>query len=130
MRVCVQGLWHLGSVIAASLASIGHSVVGYDESNSVVLDLLQAKAPISEGGLNDLVAMGLVDGTLSFSRSKSEAMADVEILWIAYDTSVDDNDVADVDYVISQTIDSLSYLPIGATILISSQLPVGSIMRL
>lgn len=130
MRVCVQGLWHLGSVIAASLASIGHSVVGYDESNSVVLDLLQAKAPISEGGLNDLVAMGLVDGTLSFSRSKSEAMADVEILWIAYDTPVDDNDVADVDYVISQTIDSLSYLPIGVTILISSQLPVGSIMRL
>lgn len=130
MRVCVQGLWHLGSVIAASLASIGHSVVGYDESNSVVLGLLQAKAPISEGGLNDLVAMGLVDGTLSFSRSKSEAMADVEILWIAYDTPVDDNDVADVDYVISQTIDSLSYLPIGATILISSQLPVGSIMRL
>lgn len=130
MRVCVQGLWHLGSVIAASLASIGHSVVGYDENDSVVFGLIQAKAPISEGGLNDLVAMGLADGALSFCRSKREAMADVDILWIAYDTPVDEEDVADINYVISQIIDSLNYLPTGTTVLISSQLPVGSIMRL
>jgi UDPglucose 6-dehydrogenase len=30
MRVCVQGLWHLGSVTAACLAALCHDVAGHD----------------------------------------------------------------------------------------------------
>ena len=30
MRVCVLGLWHLGTVTAACLAAGGHEVVGLD----------------------------------------------------------------------------------------------------
>jgi UDPglucose 6-dehydrogenase len=30
MRICVFGLWHLGSVTAACLAQAGHEVVGLD----------------------------------------------------------------------------------------------------
>ena len=30
MKVCVAGLWHLGSVTAACLAAAGHDVVGLD----------------------------------------------------------------------------------------------------
>ena len=30
MKVCVQGLWHLGSVTSACLAAVGHDVVGLD----------------------------------------------------------------------------------------------------
>jgi len=32
MNVCVLGLWHLGSVISACIASKGHKVVGIDEN--------------------------------------------------------------------------------------------------
>ena len=31
MNVCVVGLWHLGTVTAACLASAGDDVVGLDE---------------------------------------------------------------------------------------------------
>ena len=36
MMVCVFGLWHLGSVTAACLASVGHQIVGLDFENDLV----------------------------------------------------------------------------------------------
>ena len=32
MNICVLGLWHLGSVISASVASKGHKVIGIDDN--------------------------------------------------------------------------------------------------
>ena len=32
MNICVLGLWHLGSVISASVASKGHKVIGIDQN--------------------------------------------------------------------------------------------------
>ena len=48
MRVCVQGLWHLGSVTAACLASVGHEVVGLESDQIVVSSLNEGKAPLYE----------------------------------------------------------------------------------
>ena len=31
MKICVYGLWHLGSVTAACMASVGHEVIGFDD---------------------------------------------------------------------------------------------------
>ena len=31
MKVCVLGLWHLGSVISAYITSKGHKVIGIDK---------------------------------------------------------------------------------------------------
>lgn len=42
MRIAVAGLWHLGSVTAACLASGGHEVIGYD-SDSFVIEKLKKK---------------------------------------------------------------------------------------
>ena len=36
MKIAVQGLWHLGTVTAACLASLGHDVVGVDEDRARV----------------------------------------------------------------------------------------------
>ena len=36
MNICVMGLWHLGSVTASSLASIGFSVIGYDADERLI----------------------------------------------------------------------------------------------
>ena len=47
-----------------------------------------------------------------------------------YDTPVDEDDQADVDYVLTQIRTVLPLLPPETTILISSQLPVGSIQQL
>ena len=54
MKVCVQGLWHLGSVTAACLAKLGHEVVGLDPDVKAVGSLTQGRAPLFEPGLDAL----------------------------------------------------------------------------
>ena len=130
MRVCVQGLWHLGSVTAACLASVGHEVVGLDPQGKALLGLQRAVSPISEPGLADLIREGLAAGRLSFTNVAAEALAGVDLLWVAYDTPVNQNDEADVKFVIDQIEAVLPHLAEGTTIVVSSQLPVGSIRRL
>ena len=46
----VQGLWHL-KLSVASLASVGHQIVGLDFCNDVVKELTAGTAPVFEPGL-------------------------------------------------------------------------------
>lgn len=130
MNVCVLGLWHLGCVNAAGLASVGHRVVGL-ELDVVALPTLQAgKAPLFEPGLDALMQQGLAGGQLRFTSDVVDAVAGIAILLVAYDTPVDENDVADTDYVMERVTQVMSKLPKHTVVLVSSQLPVGSVQRL
>ena len=130
MKVCVQGLWHLGPVTAACLASVGHDVAGLDFDKDTIQGLQLDKPPISEPGLAELIQKGREAGRLSFFTSPREALNGVELLWVTYDTPVNENDEADVDFVVEQLTLALPHLAVGTTVLISSQMPVGSIRRL
>lgn len=130
MRVCVQGLWHLGPVTAACLAYVGHDVYGLDFDEDTIQGLRLNKPPVSEPGLSELIQKGGGTGKLSFFTSPVKALNGVELLWVTYDTPVNENDEADVDFVVGQVTLALPHLAIGATVLISSQMPVGSIRRL
>lgn len=126
MKVCVLGLWHLGSVISACLSSVGHEVTALDFDKNLIKGLKNGEAPIFEPGLNDLLKTGIKKKKLIFTGKINEAFKDCEILWVAYDTPVDENDCADYHYVLSQVQFVLPFLKKGCTIMISSQLPVGS----
>jgi UDPglucose 6-dehydrogenase len=126
MKVCVYGLWHLGSVTAACLASRGFATVGLAETPDAAAELNAGKAPLFEPGLDALLAQGLHGGTLSFTNDVAAAVSSVDLLWVNFDTPVDDDDVADVGYVLDRVRGTFPYLKDGAVILISSQVPVGS----
>lgn len=130
MNVCVQGLWHLGTVTAACLAARGNRVTGLDFDAKTIEDLSRGTPPLLEPGLEELVRRGLTSNMLGFSASPEEAVRNAEVLWVAYDTPVDRDDNADTDFVIAQFEKTLPHLPAGATVLISSQMPVGSVNRL
>lgn len=130
MKVCVQGLWHLGTVTAAGLASRGHDVVGLDFDSSIIEALRSGTPPCFEPGLAELVQRELASGRLRFADTVLDAIAGIEILWVAYDTPVDDDDNADVAYVVQQINRTIEHLSSGVTVLISSQMPVGTIARL
>lgn len=83
MKVCVQGLWHLGSVTAGSLAPVGHEVVGLDFDEKVIRGLRAGKPPIFEPGLGEMIGAGLVSGRLRFAASVEELPSDVELHWVA-----------------------------------------------
>lgn len=126
LKVCVVGLWHLGSVMAACLASGGHDVVGYDTNTETTARLQNGEPPILEPGLAELVRSGIRSGHLRFTSDPTDALDEAEVVWIAYDTPVDDDDNADVDFVIGSVKALLPEIRQGALVLISSQLPVGS----
>ena len=97
MKVCVAGLWHLGCVTAACLAKMGHTVTGWDPGETTVAALKDGKPPLFEPGLEELVREGLSNRNLSFSEQADRATAGAKVIWVAFDTPVDENDVADVD---------------------------------
>lgn len=130
MRICVLGLWHLGTVTAACLASTGHQVVGLDFDGGVVAGLSKGQPPLFEPGLQALVESGLEARLLRFTSDIGDAVKDCELLWVAYDTPVDDDDKSNVGYVFDNVMSVLPSLADGALVLVSSQLPVGSIRRL
>lgn len=130
MKVCVQGLWHLGSVTAACLAKVGHDVTGLDADAATIEKLAQGKAPLFEPGLDDLLQAGIANGKLKFSTSPALALGGAEVLWVAFDTPVNDEDQADVAFVQGQIQAALPFLADGAVVLVSSQMPVGSIRKL
>lgn len=129
VSIAVAGMWHLGSVTAACLASAGHRVVGIDEDSSVIEKLGHGIPPVAEPGLAEMIAAELAAGRLRFStRFEDAAVAD--IVWVAWDTPVDENDKADVEFVHHRALRLLEQMKDGALLVVSSQMPVGSIARL
>ena len=126
MIVCVYGLYHLGSVTAACVAEAGFTVVGVDEDTSVIEEVSNGKLPLFERGLAELISEGIQRQKLSFS-SDLKAVEKANVVWVTYDTPVDDDDCADTDYVMSRIMRLYPYLKEGCVVLVSSQLPVGSL---
>lgn len=125
VKITVAGLWHLGCVTSACCARLFH-VIGFDQNPDVVANLNSGKAPLFEPGLDELIGRGISDGNLRFTTDGAEACANADILWITYDTPVNDNDEADVEFVVERIRLCASLLRPGAVVLISSQLPVGT----
>jgi UDPglucose 6-dehydrogenase len=129
VKIATAGLWHLGCVISACCARKFH-VVGFDEESDVIERLNSGTAPVSEPGLDELISRGLADGGLSFTTDPAAACTDAHLLWVTYDTPVNDDDEADVEFVLERIHRCLPSLRTGAVVLISSQLPVGTSRRL
>ena len=55
MRISVIGCGYLGAVHAASMAELGHDVVGIDVDQNKVATLREAKAPFFEPGFEELL---------------------------------------------------------------------------
>ncbi|HLG97418.1 MAG TPA: nucleotide sugar dehydrogenase [Bryobacteraceae bacterium] len=129
MNVCVFGLWHLGSVTAACVAE-HFPTVGLDFDSTTVADLNEGKPPILEPGLDQLTSQGLSRGTLRFTDCVPNAVGEADLVWVTFDTPVDEDDRADTQYVERQIASIFPHLRPGTVLLISSQMPVGSTRQL
>ena len=129
MNITVLGLWHLGSVTAACCAR-HFQVVGLDFDKANIAKLNSGKAPLFEPGLNELIGAGITAKKLSFTTDPKTACARADVLWLCYDTPVNDNDESDVNFVLANLRRALPHLPKDALVLISSQLPVGTCAKL
>ncbi|MGB9366381.1 MAG: nucleotide sugar dehydrogenase [Xanthobacteraceae bacterium] len=129
MTLAVFGLWHLGTVTAACTAAVGIPTVAIDLDRERIARSAKGEPPLYEPGLAELIQSGLASGALFFS-SDVAAVAAADVAWICHDTPVDEDDRADVDAVLWQTEMLFPHLKDGAVVLVSAQLPVGSVAAL
>ncbi|MDD5109190.1 MAG: nucleotide sugar dehydrogenase [Candidatus Omnitrophica bacterium] len=130
MKICVFGLWHLGSVTSACLVKLGHRVSGLDFNKEIINSLQKAKAPLFEPGLDKAILEGIRSGKLSFTCNAREVLKKAEVLWIAFDTPIDDKDVADISFLEDNIKKIMPYFKTGLRIVVSSQAPVGFVNRI
>lgn len=129
MKIGVQGLWHLGVVTSAGLTSLGFDVVALDYDQMIITDFGQGKLPVNEPGVSELLDTAKSSGKIRFTCNPKD-LEECEVFWLAYDTPVDEQDIADVEFVFSEFEKSIAHLALNAYVLVSSQLPVGSARRL
>jgi UDPglucose 6-dehydrogenase len=125
MKIGVAGLWHLGVTYAVGFAELGHEVIGYDPDADSIEGFQSGELRVYEPGLTDLLKSNVAQERLGFTYSESD-LENIELLVLAYDTPVDDDDNADVDYVMSEFNRIAKHLNTDTHVMLSSQLPVGS----
>lgn len=125
-KVCVYGLWHLGTVTSACLAELGYKVTGISHDGSVVTNLNQGKSPLFEPGLDALVAKHLTGGNLKFSSDLKKALDGSDFFILAVDTPINERDEVDLSLLYSIIREATKDLPDNVTIIVSSQVPIGT----
>ena len=125
-KVCVIGIWHLGSVVSACLADLGYFVVGLDKDPEKVRDLNSGIPPIFEPGLKELITSNINLGRLSYTTDLSQALKNCSFVLITFDTPVDENDEVDLSPIFDTGLELSKYLESNAIIIVSSQVPVGT----
>jgi UDPglucose 6-dehydrogenase len=125
-KVCVIGIWHLGSVYSICLADLGYFVVGVDKSLKVVQDLDKCIPPIFEPGLQELLTNNINSGRLSYTTDLSHALKGSSYVLMTFDTPVDENDEVDLSPIFDTSRELAKHLENGSIIIVSSQVPVGT----
>jgi len=125
-KVCVVGIWHLGSVGSACLADLGYRVIGVDKDPKRVRDLNKGVPPLFEPGLAELMAKNLRSKRLSYSTELDSALKGAKYVLITFDTPVDARDEVDLSEIFKTSAALGKYLEDGSVVIVSSQVPVGT----
>lgn len=128
-HISVVGLWHLGAIYSAGLAELGHTVVGVDEDAKIVEGLRMGMAPVTEPGVEALLKKHLASGRLCYT-SEFSSVAASDIVWLTFDTPVNDADEADERVIFAALAGISPFLKNGVLIICSSQLGAGGTRKL
>jgi len=85
-HIAVLGLGYVGCVSAASLARMGHHVVGVDQDEFKVSQVRAGQAPFYEPGLAELAATEVAAGRLTATTELAEAMRGADVAMICVGT--------------------------------------------
>jgi UDPglucose 6-dehydrogenase len=100
MRIAIIGCGYVGLVAGACFAEMGHQVVCVDNDANKVAALKNAKIPIYEPGLEDMVESNSSAGRLEFTEHLEDALKGAEAAFIAVGTPPRATDGhADMQYV-------------------------------
>jgi UDPglucose 6-dehydrogenase len=126
MRISVIGCGYLGAVHAASMAELGHDVVGIDLDAPKIAALRAARAPFYEPGFEELLARTLATGRLRFSTDIADA-AGSTVHFVCVGTPQKRGEyAADLHFVQGAAEALLQVLVAGDLVVGKSTVPVGT----
>ena len=129
MRISVIGCGYLGAVHAASLAALGHSVVGIDVDAEKIAMLAAGRAPFFEPGLDAALGDALSSGRLSFTTDITAARGSA-VHFLAVGTPQKRGEsAADLSFVDAAVESLLPHLAAGDVVAGKSTVPVGTAAR-
>ena len=124
------GCGYLGAVHAASMAQLGHEVVGVDVDPLKIEALSAGRAPFYEPGLGELLSSAMATGRLRFATDVAAA-AEASVHFIAVGTPQQAEGYgADLRYVDAAVESLLPQLQPGRLVVGKSTVPVGTAARL
>jgi UDPglucose 6-dehydrogenase len=136
MQVMVIGSGYVGLVAAVGFAEAGHIVIGIDVDAAKVEMLKNAKSPIYEPGLEELLAKHLAAGRITFATDLAGGIATADAAFICVGTPQTDDGSADLQYVLACAegigLAMASHRPVDASPLVivnKSTVPVGTALQ-
>jgi UDPglucose 6-dehydrogenase len=130
MKISVIGCGYLGAVHAASMAELGHEVVGIEIDRDKAERLAEGKAPFHEPGFEELLERNLASGRLRFSSEFADA-AGARVHFVCVGTPQKRGEyAADLRYVEAATTSLMDVLQPGEVVAGKSTVPVGTAARL
>ncbi|MCH7565178.1 MAG: UDP-glucose/GDP-mannose dehydrogenase family protein [Gemmatimonadetes bacterium] len=86
MKICVVGSGYVGLVTGAGFAEMGNDVICADVDEDKIAALERGETPISEPGLDSMIARNVDGGRLRFTSDVESAVADAEVIFVAVGT--------------------------------------------
>ena len=99
MNVAVFGLGYVGSVTAACLASLGHSVIGVDPNEAKVDAFNQGQSPVAEPEIDGLLSAAVAAGQLEATIDPARAVQESELALISVGTPSRSNGDIDTQFI-------------------------------
>ena len=130
MDIGVIGTGHVGLVTCASLAKVGHDVVGTDVDVNKIEMLKDGKSPFYEPGLDEMLGELLSAGSLRFSSNSEEAVAEADVAFICVGTPPRATGEANLVAVEQSAIDVARKSTKPTVVVEKSTVPAGTAQRL
>lgn len=130
MKISVIGAGYLGTVHAATLAAMGHEVIGLDTDAARIAQLAAGITPFHEPGLDKLLQDGHDAGRLTFTTDPARvADAHVHFLCVGTPQSKTGNE-SDLSFLMAAVSTLIPQLHPGAVVVGKSTVPVGTAARI
>jgi len=125
-HIAVIGCGYVGLTTAASLADLGHSVIGVEISPERLESLGHGKVPFFEPDLEELVNSGLKRNNLVFTSDLKSAVSQAQFIFVCVPTPSQDDGSADLSVVRSVSEAMSGSLVSRSIVILKSTVPVGT----
>lgn len=126
MNIIIIGTGYVGLVTGTCFAEMGNKVTCIDIDKKKIANLKKGIIPIYEKGLQKMVNQNLAHGNLLFETNLQDSIDQVDLVFIAVGTPMDEDGSADLQHVIAVAKEIGNLMNKDLIVVNKSTVPVGT----